>query len=77
MFLNAAPDVPLRPSSPYYVKALTYLGNVAHQLATLAEERNTANPARLESDARRLLDEAQRGLTRQMRRNVFLASPRR
>lgn len=77
MYLQLAPDVPLRPSSPYYAPAIGRLGNIANQLANLADEEKIADPAQLEPIARRLLAAAQADLVSQMKRNVFLAVPAR
>ncbi|MBS0662790.1 MAG: extracellular solute-binding protein [Verrucomicrobia bacterium] len=77
LYLRLAPEVPLRPSSPYYTQATTYLGNIANQLATLADREGIAEPARLLPRARALLAAAQRDLQAQMRRNTFLARPAR
>ncbi len=75
LYLRLAPSVPLRPSSPYYTHATTYLGNVAHQLATMADREAISDPAQLMPRARTLLAAAQRDLQAQMRRNTFLARP--
>ncbi|HNC24298.1 MAG TPA: extracellular solute-binding protein [Opitutaceae bacterium] len=75
LYLRLAPSVPLRPSSPYYTHATTYLGNVAHQLATMADREAISDPAQLLPRARALLAAAQRDLQAQMRRNTFLARP--
>ena len=73
MYLQVAPDVPLRPSSPYYGQAIARLGNVENQLANLTEDQGITDPAQLEPIARRLLVAAQKDLQAQINRNVFLA----
>ena len=77
MYLELAPNVPLRPSSPYYSQAINRLGNVENQLANLAGDENIGDPALLEPLARRLLGDAQKDLQAQINRNVFLSAQRR
>jgi arabinosaccharide transport system substrate-binding protein len=72
MYLQLAPDVPLRPSSPYYIQAQQELNLAIIQLCHYAEDHGIEAPAALAPEARRLLDEAQRELLAQMNRNVFL-----
>ncbi|MDB6168574.1 MAG: hypothetical protein JWM88_1438 [Verrucomicrobia bacterium] len=72
MYLRLAPDVPLRPSSPYYSQAINRLGNIENELANLAADKNIGDPAELKPLARRLLAAAQQDLQAQINRNVFL-----
>jgi arabinosaccharide transport system substrate-binding protein len=72
MFIQLAPDVPLRPSSPYFSQAQQQLDLAVIQLCRYAEEHHLSEPAALEPEARRLLDVAQRALRAQMDRNIFL-----
>ncbi len=73
MCLQQAPDVPTRPASPYFSSAIQLVNSALNQLMQVADRSATSDPAKLEPDARRLLDQAQRDLVAQMNRNVFLA----
>lgn len=75
MYLDLAPDAPLRPSSPFYVQALMRFVTVATQLTEVANREKVSNPDQLVSRARELLDLAQDDLQRQIDRNVFLSKP--
>jgi arabinosaccharide transport system substrate-binding protein len=77
MYIQLAPDVPLRPSSPYYGLAQQLLNLAVIQLCQYADDHHLYDAAALEPEARRLLDEAQRQLRAQIDRNVFLRSAAR
>jgi arabinosaccharide transport system substrate-binding protein len=77
MYIELAPDVPLRPSSPYYLQAQQLLDLAIVQLCRYADDHHSYEPAALEPEARRLLDQAQRELLAQMNRNVFLRTAAR
>lgn len=76
MYIQLAPDVPLRPSSPYYAQAQQLLNRSVIQLCRYAEDHRLTDPAALEPEAQRLLDVAQRELKAQIDRNVFLHTAR-
>ena len=76
MYIQLAPDVPLRPSSPYYGVAQQLLNLAVIQLCRYADDHRLYEPKALEPEAQRLLDEAQRQLQAQMDRNVFLHAAR-
>lgn len=76
MYVQLAPDVPPRPSSPYYIPAQQQLNLAIIQLCRYAEDHGISQPGALEPEARRLLDQAQRELLAQMNRNVFLRAAR-
>jgi arabinosaccharide transport system substrate-binding protein len=75
MFIDQAPSVPLRPSSPYNAFAVAAFDNCLIELTDYSARTGRADPAALLPEARRLLGEAQRGVQAQVARNVFLASP--
>jgi arabinosaccharide transport system substrate-binding protein len=72
MYIRLAPDVPLRPSSPYYNLASQLLNQSVIQLCQYADDHQLYDAAALTPEAQRLLDGAQRELRAQMDRNVFL-----
>ena len=74
LYLNQAPDVPPRSSSPFFMAALGYVGNALVQLRAHADRSGNYETVALQTEARRLLDEAQRRLVREMSRNTFLAA---
>ena len=76
MFIRLAPDVPLRPSSPYYVLTQQQLSSVVIRLCHYADEHRTWTVAGLEPEAQRLLDEAQAKIEAQINRNTFLRDAR-
>src|ERR1035437_3260928 len=77
MYIGLAPDVPLRPSSPYYAQAQQLLNLAIIQLCRYADDHGLYEARALEPEAHRLLDGAQRELQRQMNRNVFLRAAAR
>ncbi len=76
MYINLAPDVPLRPSSPYYAHGQQLLNLAIIQLCRYADDHGVYEAKALEPEARRLLDHAQHELQAQMNRNVFLHGAR-
>lgn len=74
LFIEQAPNVPLRPSHPYRVIARAEIGQVANELRDFADAKNDYTVATLLPEARRLLGEAQQRVLKQMERNVFLRS---
>jgi len=71
LYIRLAPDVPLRPSSPYYGQAQQLLNLSVIKICQYAEEHHLYDARALEPEARRLLDDAQHELQAQMDRNVF------
>ncbi|MEO6876720.1 MAG: extracellular solute-binding protein [Opitutaceae bacterium] len=72
MYLNLAPDVPRRPSSPYYAQGQQLFNTAIMQLCSYADEHKVYDEQGLMPEARRLLDQAQHELEQQMNRNTFL-----
>ncbi|MCF7687145.1 MAG: extracellular solute-binding protein [Cephaloticoccus sp.] len=72
MYINLAPEVPLRPSSPFYGNAQQVLNIAIIDLSRYADEHGISDPADLADESRRLLNRAQSLLITQMQRNVFL-----
>jgi len=75
LFIEQAPHVPLRPSSPYTNIAYGYLSNVAMALRSYAEKHEIYDPAALKPEALRLLQYYQDQLEKLISRNVFLEEP--
>lgn len=73
IYIEQAPDVPLRPASPYANMAQLFLGNALIELRQYADEREIYDPGQLQPEAQRLLDQAQLRLEREIGRNTFLA----
>jgi arabinosaccharide transport system substrate-binding protein len=72
MFIEAAPSVPRRSSSPFNTMALQELCNVVRALQQEAKNQPVADPSGLEPRARELLASAESRIRRQIERNVFL-----
>ena len=72
LFIDQAPDVPVRSSSPYRRLASQELANAFNALIRFARRTGTEDPEVLEQEAADLLEEAQNNILRQMRRNVFI-----
>lgn len=75
MFIELAPHVPRRSSSPYSRQAATELSETLRLLSRRAEEQGVADPAELEPLARELLGAAQQRILVALSRNVFLNRP--
>lgn len=73
MFINQAPHVPARSSSPYNTLALSHASNVLLALTDRVAAEQIADPELLMPEARRLLTEAQRQVSLLINRNVFLS----
>ncbi|MFH1500074.1 MAG: extracellular solute-binding protein [Verrucomicrobiota bacterium] len=73
LFINQAPSIPARSSSPFNTLALARVTDVIIALSDQARAQNIADPEALLPEARRLLADAQAQVTRQISRNVFLA----
>ena len=75
LFLDQAPHVPVRTSSPFNEQALTAFDNCLISVTDYAVRTGRADPATLVPEAQRLLDQAQRDITALVGRNAFLSSP--
>jgi len=75
IYLNQAPYVPLRSSSPYVLQATTLFDNCLIELTRYADQNRRYDPEALVPEARRILDRAQANLQAQISRNVFLNPP--
>ncbi|HSI08113.1 MAG TPA: extracellular solute-binding protein [Rariglobus sp.] len=73
LFINQAPNVPPRTSSPYNTLALDRVTNVLVTLTDRVAAGQITNPEELIPEARRLLAEEQRQVARLINRNVFLS----
>jgi len=73
MYIEQAPYVPLRPSSPYANMAQQFLGNALMSLRAYADGNGIYDQEQLVPEAQRLLDKAQVRLQREIGRNMFLA----
>ncbi len=71
MYIKLAPDVPLRPSSPYFGLAQQLLNLSVIKICQYADDHHLYDAHALEPESRRLLDDAQHELQAQMDRNVF------
>lgn len=72
LYVQQAPHVPIRPSSPYLGYALQAFCTVLSELRAYAERTRTYDEATLQAEAQRLLDREQRRTEREIQRNVFL-----
>ncbi|MCC6414911.1 MAG: extracellular solute-binding protein [Opitutaceae bacterium] len=72
LFIEQAPHVPPRPSSPYNETAMQKLVTVAIALQAYAERHGIYDAEKLVPEAQRLLDHAQVALQKLISRNVFL-----
>jgi arabinosaccharide transport system substrate-binding protein len=73
LYIAAAPDVPLRTSSPYNVLARIKMGDGALALKAYAKNTGEHTVEHLLPEARRQLAQAEALVRQQMQRNVFLA----
>ena len=73
LFLEHAPNVPLRTPSPFVVAARLRLSEVLGRVYRLAEERAVYDAAELEPFAAELLRGVQARMEEEMSRNVFLS----
>ncbi|MEY3773847.1 MAG: hypothetical protein RLZZ129_627 [Verrucomicrobiota bacterium] len=73
LYIEQAPHVPRRPSSPYVVSGLERFINALAALRRYADRNQIYEEAALRIEAQRLLDEAQVEFERFINRNVFLA----
>jgi arabinosaccharide transport system substrate-binding protein len=71
MFIELAPDVPIRTSSPYNQVAVFEMRDAAVNLLNWANDRNITDPEAMLDQANILLQRAQANVVRQMSRNAF------
>ena len=74
LYIQMAPQVPLRTSSPYLPQARIEMDNALIRLREFAENENRFEAAALEDQARIELRRAQAEIERQMAANAFLAN---
>jgi len=72
LYIETAPHVPHRPSSPYAQTAYSNIRNVTMALIAYAEKHNIYDPVALKPEALRLLQASQARLEKLISRNVFL-----
>ena len=75
VFIDQAPFVPERTSSPFRGAALSRIGEAVNALRRFAESRGIHAADALLPEARRQLASANNRLTSEIQRNVFLAEP--
>jgi len=71
LFIEQAPQVPRRTSSPFSMMALDALGTVMYRAVEFAEAGKISDPKALEDIVQQLLVEEEERIKRQMGRNVF------
>jgi len=72
LYIEVAPHVPLRPSSPYTNIAYAYISHATMALRAYAEKHDTYEPDVLKAESLRLLHYYQDRLEKLISRNVFL-----
>jgi arabinosaccharide transport system substrate-binding protein len=75
LYLDQAPDVPQRPSSPYASSAGLELGTVTIDLRRYADQNKVYDEESLIPVAQDLLDKAQARIERLIERNQFIHTP--
>jgi len=75
MYVQAAPDVPRRTSSPFLMLAKQHVRDALVELRRYASAHERYDPAAMMAEAKRVLGEKQALLMRQMARNVFVSEP--
>lgn len=73
IYINAAPDVPIRTASPYLENALREAMVAGQKLRVYAENINATDPDQLVPEAKRLLEIADENVLRRMQRNIYHA----
>ena len=74
LYINLAPQVPMRTSSPFNTYAKDRVANALFLLKEYAIEQQKYTPEELMDEAHRLLQEAEDLVTKKADRNVFLRS---
>jgi len=72
IYIEAAPNIPLRPSSPYAEMAYAAISNATIALCAYAEKHDIYDPEKLQPEALQLLQHQQVQLEKLISRNVFL-----
>ena len=72
LYIDLAPSVPPRTSSPMRVFAMARIGEAVNELVRYARDQGVYDVASLMPVARRLLQEKEQLVEHEMRRNVFL-----
>ncbi|MBK8858730.1 MAG: extracellular solute-binding protein [Opitutaceae bacterium] len=72
LYIDQAPHVPLRSSSPYYANAVANIANAVSELKAHADRTRTFDEAALTRVAQAILDRAQYAMEREVSRNLFL-----
>lgn len=73
MYIELAPEIPLRPSSPYNKQAAIDVRDAALNLADYANRNGVYSAEELMPESSRLLERVQSQVERRMRRNAFAA----
>jgi len=73
MYIDQAPNVPYRTSSPFHQVAMQRIMDAAVMLKNHAQSNDTYDPDALLPEARRLLEDAEDRIEQEMARNVFIA----
>jgi arabinosaccharide transport system substrate-binding protein len=73
MYIELAPEIPLRPSSPYNKQAAIDIRDAALNLAEFATDNALFTAEELTPEATRLLERVQEQVERRMSRNAFAA----
>lgn len=71
MYIDLAPDVPVRTGSPYNKQAVLLIRDAAVSLANYAKSEQSYSPESLQAEAARLLADGQSQIVRQMARSAF------
>lgn len=71
MYIDLAPTIPVRSSSPYNHSAVLEIRDAAVNLASWAQSNSLHEPEDLAEHAKALLQRAQENIVRQMARNAF------
>lgn len=72
LYIEQAPNVPRRTSSPFNMLAKSFVRDAMVELRRYADEHACYEPELLVDEAKRVLTHAEDQVRRQMRRNVFL-----
>jgi arabinosaccharide transport system substrate-binding protein len=73
MYIDQAPQVPYRTSSPFHQVAMQQIMDACSALKNYAESNNTYEVEALMPEAKRLLEATEKRIEQEMSRNVFIA----
>jgi arabinosaccharide transport system substrate-binding protein len=73
LYIELAPEVPVRTSSPYHARAITRMSHATIRLYEYAEKERIYDAESLMPKATELLQEAEDLIRREMQRNVFVS----